>query len=86
MKNINKKVVTLIVIIYISITGGMTMADIPLQKVILKSTVYIKNEYGNVGTGFLISKKVEGEKQGTFLITNKHVLRKDGEGDYSTIY
>ena len=57
--------------------------SIPLQKVILKSTVYIKNSFGNVGTGFLISKSVEENRKGLFLITNKHMLRKDGAGEYT---
>jgi len=59
------------------------MAGIPLQKKILKSTVYIKNEFENVGTGFLISKKLTENSNSLFLITNKHVLRKNGDGNYS---
>lgn len=64
------------------IWGGVAMG-IPLQKVILKSTVYIKNSFGNVGTGFLIAKAVGENKQGTFLITNKHILRKNGDGEFA---
>ena len=44
------KTILLTVLIF-SISGGEVMS-IPLQKVILKSTVYIKNSFGNVGTGF----------------------------------
>ena len=62
--------------------GGVAMG-IPLHKIVLKSTVFIKNQYGNVGTGFLMTKKLDGKKRGTFLITNKHVLRKDTSGPYS---
>lgn len=57
--------------------------SVPLQKVFLYSTVYVKNSFGNVGTGFLIAKKVEENKMGTFLITNKHILRKNSDGEFS---
>lgn len=75
--------VLLAIIISSAVIRVVAMADIPLQKIILKSTVYIKNEFGNVGSGFLISKKMGENRSAVFLITNKHVLRKDGDGDYS---
>lgn len=65
----------------ICVWGGKAMS-VPLQKVILNSTVYIRNSFNNVGTGFLIAKAMGENKAGTFLITNKHILRKNGDGEF----
>lgn len=85
MKNkIGKKFlkISLLIIPIFYIWGGIAMS-IPLPKVLLYSTVYIKNSFGNVGTGFLIAKNVKESKQGVFLITNKHILRKNGNGEFT---
>ncbi len=59
------------------------MGDIPLHFEILKSVVYIKNSFNQVGTGFLISKKMSNDKSTVFLITNKHVLQNKETGEFS---
>jgi hypothetical protein len=45
--------------------------------------MYIRNSFGNAGTGFLIAKAVGEGIGGTFLITNKHILRKNGDGEFA---
>lgn len=77
------KTLKLIIAVLILLTAGNASAGIPLQKIVLKSTVFIKNQYGNVGTGFLMSKRLGNDNKAIFLMTNRHVLRKDVTGPYS---
>lgn len=51
----------------------------PVAKTWLYATVLIKNEWGEKGTGFLVSREVEKGKSKIFLCTNKHVLNKEKE-------
>jgi hypothetical protein len=41
------------------------------------STILIENDWGERGTGFIVSRNVSQNKCKLFLITNKHVLNKD---------
>ena len=60
-----------------------------LNKTFLNSTVYIffkktPTKY-SVGTGFLVFRKVNHDKGHIFLITNKHVLPKEGKTQSITV-
>lgn len=59
-----------------------------LNKTFLNSTVYISfktpTKY-SVGTGFLVLRKVDHDKGHIFLITNKHVLPKEGKTQSITV-
>ena len=80
----NKKYcVVLILVLFFIALAPLDSVAMPIQKVVLKSTVFLKNPYGNVGTGFLISTQSYDGGQAVFLITNKHILRKDRVGPYS---
>jgi V8-like Glu-specific endopeptidase len=41
------------------------------------STMLIENEWGEVGTGFLVFRGIDEKKGRVFLVTNKHVLHED---------
>lgn len=43
----------------------------------VRSTVLIENQWGHVGTGFLVSRKVDEQSGIIALVTNKHVLHRD---------
>jgi hypothetical protein len=43
----------------------------------IQSTVLIENDWGETGSGFLVTRRISGDRAKAFLITNKHVLNKD---------
>jgi len=51
----------------------------PISRTWIFATMIIKNEWNQLGTGFLVSRPIN-EKQGkVFLVTNKHVINKKEE-------
>jgi len=51
----------------------------PLVDTWLYTTLLIENQWGELGTGFLISRLIDKDIGKFFLATNKHVLNKDPE-------
>jgi len=43
------------------------------------ATMLIENEWGRRGTGFLVAREFNTDKQKIFLVTNKHVLHREPE-------
>jgi S1-C subfamily serine protease len=41
------------------------------------ATMLIENDWGEFGTGFLVSRPIDTEKAKIFLVSNKHVLNRD---------
>lgn len=49
-----------------------------LAETLLYSTMLVENQWGRIGTGFLVSRIINEEEGGKiFLVTNKHVLNKN---------
>lgn len=51
----------------------------PVARTWVYATLLIQNEWGEKGTGFLVTRKVDKDKSKIFLCTNKHVLNKKKE-------
>lgn len=73
-KNIIKS--TLFIMSFLLLYGGNVMAS-PIAKTWIYTTILIENEWGKLGTGFLVSRKIDGNKRKIFLCTNKHVLNRN---------
>jgi S1-C subfamily serine protease len=43
----------------------------------IQSTVLIENDWGEMGTGFLVMRAIRENQAKAFLVTNKHVLNRD---------
>ncbi len=46
----------------------------PIAYTWVKATVKIENEWGEIGTGFLVFREVKNNIGKTFLVTNKHIV------------
>jgi hypothetical protein len=51
----------------------------PIAHTWVKTTIKIENQWGDLGTGFLLFREVQKNRRKTFLVTNKHVLNGDPE-------
>lgn len=51
----------------------------PLADTWIYATMRIENEWGRVGTGFLVYRAIDDKKGRIFLVTNKHVLHKEAK-------
>jgi len=51
----------------------------PIVETWIYTTMLIENEWGEKGTGFLVSRLISDEYGRIFLATNKHVLHKEAE-------
>jgi len=51
----------------------------PIVESWIYATMLIENEWGERGTGFLVSRMIDDKRGRIFLATNKHVLHKEAE-------
>jgi hypothetical protein len=71
-----KNLIVLFVAFYLSSLGNNTIAS-PVANSWVYATILIKNEWGEIGTGFLVSRVLDANNIKIFLCTNKHVLNKN---------
>jgi S1-C subfamily serine protease len=51
----------------------------PIAESWIYTTMLIENEWGESGSGFLVSRQIDEKHGRVFLVTNKHVLNKEAE-------
>jgi S1-C subfamily serine protease len=49
----------------------------PIAESWLYATVRIENQWGGIGTGFLVARSIDESHAKVFMVTNKHVLHQD---------
>ena len=76
MKKKRKMAKNLILKFFIIFCIGRYIIASPIVETWLHATILIENEWGSKGTGFFVSRKVEGGLK-ILICTNKHVINED---------